>query len=215
MKILIIAPHGDDEVLSCGGTISKYIENGDSVFLCIVTKPWLPKWSQEYIDNRKIETKNSCEELGIKYSICLGINTTTLDTIPISEISEKITTIVKEINPDVLYIPFYGDMHKDHRIIFEACLVASRPFKNRIKKILCYETITETECGISPFNPNIYIDITNYIEKKVNAMKCYGSELFQPPNRRSIEGIITLAKNRGYEVNTNYAEAFVLIRELL
>jgi LmbE family N-acetylglucosaminyl deacetylase len=215
IKVLVVAPHGDDEVLGCGGTIAKHIDKGDEVFLCIVTKTWLPKWTQEYIDNRKIETKNSCRELGIKHSICLGINSTTLDSIQIAEISEKMTTIVKEINPDILYIPFYGDMHRDHRVVFEACLVASRPFKNRIKRVLCYETVTETECGIYPFNPNIYIDITGYIEKKTNAMKCYSSELFQPPHRRSIEGIITVAKNRGYEANTNYAEAFFLIRELL
>lgn len=215
MNILVIAPHGDDEVLGCGGTIPKHIEDGDNLTLCIVTKPWLPKWTQEYIDNRIIETKNSCKELGIKNFICLDINTTTLDAIPIAELSEKITKLVIETKPDIMYIPFYGDMHKDHRSIFEACMVASRPFKNKVKKILCYETITETECGISPFNSNVYVNITNYIDKKKNAMECYKSELYQKPNRRSVDGIITLAKNRGFEVNTEYAEAFLLIRELL
>jgi LmbE family N-acetylglucosaminyl deacetylase len=117
-----------------------------------------------------------------------------------------------------LFIPHRGDLIKDHRLVFEAALVASRPIVvNSIKKILSYETLSETERGmiLNPFVPNVYEDISDVFRIKIEAMKAYKSELKNFPHPRSLEIIEALAKKRGSEAGLEFAEAFMLIREIL
>jgi len=217
MKILIIAPHPDDEVLGCGGTIAKYSKKGADIYLCIVTKAYVPDWSEKFIENRVKEIKKSNKILGIKKTYFLNFPSAKIDTIPQKKLYEAIFSVIKKAQPDVLYIPHGGDINKDHRIIFESALAASKPFSHKIKKILSYETLSETEWGqaIKPFIPNLYINISETFSKKLKAMKAYGSELKDSPHPRSLEIIEILAKKRGSEVALKYAEAFMLIREII
>ena len=143
--------------------------------------------------------------------------TVKLDTIPQKELNEAISKVVNEVNPDILYIPHKGDLNKDHRLVFESCLVATRPANHKVKRILSYETLSETEWGqsIEPFIPNVYIDISETFEAKIEAMKAYESELKQYPHPRSLEIVEALAKKRGSEVGVKAAEAFILIREIV
>ena len=217
MKILIIVPHPDDEVLGCGGTIAKHSKRGDEVYLCIVTKAYTPDWSEEFLKNRTKEIEKANKILGIEKTYFLNYPTVKLDTIPQKELNEAISKVVDEIKPDVAYIPHKGDLNKDHRLIFESSLVATRPVNHKVKRILSYETLSETEWGqsIEPFIPNVYVDVSKTFEKKIEAMKAYESELKQYPHPRSLEIIEALAKKRGSEVGVNFAEAFVLIREVI
>jgi len=217
MKILVIASHPDDEVLGCGGTIARHREKGDDVYLCIATKAYTPDWSEDFIKNRVKEIEKSNKILGIKRTYFLGFPTAKLDTISQKELNEAIAKIVNEVNPNIAYIPFKGDLNKDHRLLFESALVALRPINLRIKRIMSYETISETEWGqeIEVFKPNIYVDISDTFNIKISAMKEYKSELKKPPHPRSIEGIEYLARRRGMEVHVKFAEAFILIRELV
>ena len=218
-KILVIAPHPDDEVLGCGGTIAKHVKEGDEVYLCIVTKGYTPDWSEEFIKNRPKEIKKSNEILGIEKTYFLNFPTAKLDTIPQKELNDSISNIVKEIKPEIVYAPHEGDLSKEHRLIFEAALVATRPKPgSSVKKILCYETLSETEWGRNlikkMFIPNVYIDISNTLKEKLKAMKAYKSELKEYPHPRSLEIIKALAKKRGSEAGLKFAEAFMLIREI-
>ncbi len=119
-------------------------------------------------------------------------------------------------------MPWGGDLNKDHRLIFEAALVAARPVaKNTVKKLLCYETLSETEWGpkygklqFTNFSPNVYEDISNEIKTKIQAMKLYKSELRKYPHPRSLKIIEALARKRGSEAGLKFAEAFMLIREI-
>ena len=217
MKILIIAPHPDDEVLGCGGTVAKHSGRGDEVYLCIVTKAYTPDWSEEFLKNRTKEIEKSNKILGIKKTYFLNYPTVKLDTFPQKELNEVISKVVDEIKPDVAYIPHKGDLNKDHRLIFESSLVATRPVNHKVKRILSYEILSETEWGqsIEPFIPNVYVDVSEIFEKKIEAMKAYESELKQCPHPRSLEIIEALAKKRGSEVGVKFAEAFILIREMV
>lgn len=217
MKILIIAPHPDDEVLGCGGTIAKHTKEGDEVYLCIVTKGYTPDWSEEFIKNRPKEIEKANKILGIKKTYFLDYPTVKLDTIPQKELNEAISKVVNEVKPDILYIPHKGDLNKDHRLVFESSLVATRPANHKVKKILSYETLSESEWGqpIEVFISNVYVDISETFGKKIEAMKAYGSELKQYPHPRSLEIIEALAKKRGSEVGVKFAEAFMLIREIV
>lgn len=217
MKILVIAPHPDDEVLGCGGTIKKYTSQGDEVFLGIATKAYAPDWSEDFIRNRKKEIAGANKALGIKKTFFLDLPTVKLDTIPQKELNFKISEIISRVAPDILFIPHIGDLNRDHRLVFEASLVAARPGENenKIKKILTYETLSETDWGLKQFAPNAYVDITKNLNDKLKAMACYKSELRQYPHPRSLEGISILAKKRGMEAGLEAAEAFEIIREIL
>ncbi|MDD4271692.1 MAG: PIG-L family deacetylase [Patescibacteria group bacterium] len=214
-KILVIAPHPDDEVLGCGGTIKKYVKAGDEVFLGIVTKAYAPDWSEKYMEDKLVDIKKSNAVLGFKKTYFLDLPTVKLDTIPRKELNDKIRGLVKEVDPDILFIPHVGDLNHDHRLVFEACLVAARPTGNKIKKILAYETLSEASRGAKQFTPNAYMDITKTLKDKLKAIACYKSELQKYPHPRSLEGITALAKKRGTESGLLAAEAFMVIREIL
>lgn len=217
MRVLVIAAHPDDEVIGCGGTIAKYAREGNDVYLCIVTKGYTPDWSAEYLKTMEQEIQQVSEALGIRKTYRLGFPTVKLDTIPQKELNDSILKITAEVNPEIVYIHHKGDLNKDHRLIFDAALVATRPINNKIKKILSYETLSNTEWGqpIEPFVPNVYVDISETIDKKMEAMKIYESELKAYPHPRSLEVIEALAKKRGSEAGVKFAEAFMLLRELI
>jgi len=214
--ILIIAPHPDDEVLGCGGTIAKFTKNGVTAFLCIVTKAYSPDWTESFLKKRPEEVATANKILGIKKTFFLNFPTVKLDTIPQKELNHAIDDVIGQIKPETLYIPHPGDLNKDHRLVAEAALVACRPGKQNIRRILSYETLSETEWGqeIEPFTPNVYVDISDTIRFKLNAMKTYKSELKPFPHPRSLKTIKALAQKRGSESGVKLAEAFKLIREL-
>jgi len=212
MKILVVAAHPDDEVLGVGGTILKHISAGDKVYICIVTKAYEPQWSRGYIENKIREQKQVDKILGVNKRFNLDLPTVKLNTVPHGEINKKISLLIDEVEPDILYTHFEGDINYDHTLIFRACLVGTRP-PRRIK-LLCYETLSETEWNNKSFLPNVWIDIGKYMNKKIKAFATYKSEIKKHPHPRSEDGIKTLARKRGYEICKEYAEAFMLIREI-
>ena len=218
-KVLVIAPHPDDEVLGCGGTIARYTKNGDDVYLCVVTKAYTPDWPEDEIKERRDEVLRVNRILGIKKTYFLDLPTAKLDTIPQKELNEVIAQVTNEVQPEIIYIPHGGDVNNDHRLVFDAAMVAIRPRPGPvIKRVLSYETLSETEWAApskeSAFMPNVYVDISGALETKLKAMAEYKSELKEFPHPRSLEAISALAKVRGATVGVEAAEAFRLIREI-
>jgi len=214
---LVIAPHPDDEVLGCGGSIAKHAKNGDIVELCIVTKAYRPDWSAEFLRARPKEIRAASRALGIAKVAELGFPTVKLDKIPQKELNDALAKVVSKARPDVLYIPHFGDLNKDHRLVSEAAMVAARPSSGPAMKVLSYETLSETDWGrpLATFIPNHFVDITGTMDAKLKAMGAYRSELRKFPHPRSLEAIEALAMLRGSECGRNRAEAFHLIREVL
>lgn len=213
MNILVIAPHNDDEVLGVGGTISKYASEGHNVFVCEVTS------GSEY-KKLQNEAKKAHAVLGVKESFFLNLPVVKLKTLDPIEINSAISNIVQQVNPQVVYIPFIGDMHMDHREVTESALVALRPINNStVQSIYMYETLSETGWNIPnserSFIPNTWVDISSYLEKKIEAMKCYESQIKVYPNPRSTDGIKALAMYRGSTVSVQYAESFMLVRNII
>jgi LmbE family N-acetylglucosaminyl deacetylase len=219
MRILVIAPHPDDEVLGCGGTIAKHASAGDEVYLCIATKAYPPDWSEDEIPRRKQEVLRVNEILGIRKTHFLDFPTVRLDTIPQKELADSISKFVDEVKPEVVFIPHKGDANQDHRLVFEAAMVVTRPKPALgIKKVLCYEVLSETEWAApsveNTFIPNVYVDISETVETKLKAMSEYKSELKEFPHPRSLKAISALAKVRGAAAGVDAAEAFMLVREV-
>jgi len=220
MNILVIAPHADDEILGVGGTIAKYIAEGHNVYICIVTCGHPSMFSHESIKNVKKEAKDSHSFLGIKDTIFLNLPAVLISEVPKYEINEKIYNVLDRINPDIVFIPHFGDMHLDHNIVSQSVMVGARPIKShKIMEIYSYETLSETEWNIphmsKAFIPNTYVDISRYLEKKISAMSFYASQLKDFPHPRSLDAIISLAKYRGSTIGVNAAEAFCLIRKIV
>lgn len=220
MNILVIAPHPDDEILGAGGTILKHIAHGDHVYVCIVTKGCNPLFSETSVNRIRAEAKDCHTFLGIKETYYLDFPAAMIEKIDRYEINDKIFKVISKVRPEIVYIPHHGDMQKDHQIVSEASMVALRPkYSHVVRKILAYETLSETEWNIphsmNAFMPNLYHDISEYLEYKLEAMNKYTSQLADFPNPRSLIAIEALAKYRGSTINARAAEAFVLLREIV
>ncbi len=220
MRILIIAPHPDDEVLGCGGTIAKFSAEKHEVFVTIVTKGRPPLFSEEFVAQGRKESLRAHQVLGVKDTIFCDLPAAALDVTEHSQVNQVIGKVVTELKPDLLFIPFLGDIHLDHQHVFLSSLVASRPnHASYPKKILGYETLSETNWNaayLTPgFHPNVFFDITDHLETKMRAFSCYQSQIKEFPHERSLVALDALAKVRGASVFCKAAEAFVMIREVI
>lgn len=217
-NILVIAAHPDDEILGVGGVIAKHVSEGDSVFICILSEGATARYSSENVTTLKEYATHASEILGVEKLYFSSMPDQKLDTLPLLEVTQKIEQYIRDINPHIIYTHHSGDINKDHRIVFDATMVAARPTPdNRVKKIYCYETPSSTEWGpssIKPFKPNVYVDIEKFIDIKLKAMEAYISELRNYPHPRSIEALRIISQYRGIEVGLRNAEAFMLMREL-
>lgn len=224
MIVLVFAPHPDDEVLGCGGVMAKHVACGDNVYVCVATCGHPPIFNDDLMKEKKWphtlypEIKKAHEILGVKETLFLDCPAADMESVKRFDLNGKLIDLIQKIQPDVVYIPHFGDMQKDHTILAEAIMVAVRPkYKHRVEKVYAYETLSETEWNIphasNAFIPNVYVDIADFIQAKLNAMNCYQSQLGDFPDPRSIEAVESLAKLRGSTMNAKAAEAFMLIRE--
>jgi LmbE family N-acetylglucosaminyl deacetylase len=215
MQILVFAPHNDDEVLGVGGTIAKYVSNNHNVYICEVTK----SSSEERLKLLREEASKAHEILGVRKTYFLDFPVVRLKEVPLIDINASFTEVVNEVRPDIVFIPHKGDMHMDHYVVSHSAMVAMRPIRGlRVKEIYAYETLSETEWNIpsveNAFIPNVWNDITDFIEIKKQAMSCYQSQIQEPPHPRSNEIIETLARLRGSTIGVPYAESFMLVRKI-
>ena len=221
MRVLVIAPHPDDETLGCGGTILKHRAAGDAVSWIVVTKAHEPQWPKDVIDTREREIEEVAKAYAFEQTFRRQFPAARMDTVPIAELIEDISSAVKIVKPDFVYTVHGGDIHSDHRVIFEATVSAVKSFRagdHGVSRLLSYETISSTDAmpptGQSVFAPNVYSDITAHIDRKLEIMSMYKSEVHPYPLPRSLDSIRALARFRGATVAVGYAEAFTLLREV-
>ena len=218
MKILIIAPHMDDETLGCGGTIIRHINSGDQVAVCIVAnRAYNHKYDLDLINNEKQSCKNAQKILSYQELFFLDLPDEKLDQSQI-DIIAPIEKVVAECKPDIAYIPHRGDLNQDHRAVFEAARVVFRPNAiHRVTKLLAFEVPSSTDqvpaTSEWPFLPNYYVNVENVLAEKIKAMSCYSKEKKDFPHSRSSEGLRVFSKKRGMEVGIKAAEAFVVMRD--
>ena len=218
-KILAIAPHADDEIIGLGGTLVKHITQGDEVYVCIATRGVAPLFSDEFMEQLRAETLASHKLLGVKKTFFLEFPSVMLDSVPRYELNGAMMKVFNEVQPEVVYIPHFGDMQKDHALVSEAAMVCVRPkYSYKVVGVYAYETLSETEWSIphaaNAFIPQRYGDVTTTMEKKLQLLQCYKSQVAKFPNPRSLEAVTALAKYRGATVGVAAAEAFAVIREI-
>ncbi len=221
MNVLVIAPHPDDEVLGCGGTIRRLSSEGHAVHVAIVTRGWAPLFPDAQVSQVRAEAQAAAAQLGAVRVHFLDLPVTKLAHLPEHELNGALHALVGAVDPQWVFLPFRSDVHEDHRQVYDAALVALRPLPGRlnVQRVLCYETLSETHWygpGVDPaFVPQVYIEISAQLTSKLDAMRTYASQLRPAPNARSLESLEALARFRGMTVHVHAAEAFVLIRDVL
>ena len=217
-KVLVISPHPDDETLGCGGTLIRHKKEGDEIHWLIMTNV---NSSENKIHSVK---EKEIEEVSKAYNFDSTSRTkfltSELDSAPRKEIIQVISKVFEEIQPNYLYLPFKNDIHSDHSIVFDAAASCTKSFRYPyVKKVMIYETISETEFSIRPdkeqFKPNLWINISDYIDEKIEIMSLYASEIGKEPFPRSEQNIRSLAKFRGSTAGVLSAEAFILLKEII
>ncbi len=220
-KILIVAAHPDDEILGCAGTAARLISKGLEAHTLILGQGLASRVSTK--DNYGINQELS----KLKHQACLankkiGVKTVSfcdfpdnqLDTLPLLEIIRAVEKVKNRIKPAMVFTHFFADLNIDHRLTYQAVITATRPaLDESVKEIYSFEVLSSTEWNFPlSFSPNVFFDISDFLEHKIEAMQEYKMELRKSGHPRSIEGIKLNARAWGIKSGTKYAEAFQAVR---
>jgi len=226
MKVLVVAPHADDETLGAGGTIARLAAEGHDVTVAVMTGHGddgpHPLWPRTVWDKVRAEAREAMDVLGVKQLLFREIPAATVANHPVHDLNRTAAGVVEDVRPEMLFIPFLWDLHKDHREMFHAFSVAWRTSSatgKSIREVYAYETLSETHWNtayLEPgFVPNVHFDISNFLEKKIEALGRYKSQIQPAPATRSLEAVRAQAVWRGAQVGLTAAEGFVLVRRLV
>lgn len=218
MRVLVISAHMDDEILGVGGTIAKHIQAGDSVTVCIACKrAYNHQFDPKLVQEEKEAAIRAAKILGYEDIRFLDLRDELLDE-RLLDVIVPLEECVLQIKPAVVYTHHRGDSNQDHRAVFQATLVACRTIsQHKVRRLLSYEgpSSTDTAPPFSEytFQPNFYVDISHFLDRKIEAVRAYARELREFPHPRSAKGIEVLARKRGMEIGFQAAEAFTVIRD--
>ena len=221
-KILVIAAHPDDELLGCGGTILNHIDCKDSVDILILAEGATARYDKRPKGDDL--AANALFDISIEVSKLLGANKpifgklydNRMDSYEFLDIVKIVENVCNQIKPDIIYTHHGGDLNIDHQLTHRAVLTALRPTPNiKFESLFTFETLSSTEWfprqQVSQFSPQHFVDISKYLDKKLEILNLYKTEINPFPHARSIEAVKSLALLRGSNVGLPAAEAFELV----
>lgn len=216
MKILVISPHPDDETLGAGGMLLKHKMKGNKLYWLNITDVENAQgWNEKFVEHRKEQVKDVLAYYQFEGFENLKYAPSTLENVEKGRLIHEIGNFIKKVEPEILILPDYNDAHSDHRVVFESAMACSKVFRYPyIKKIITMEIMSETDFGKpnNPFVPNYFVDISDYINQKIEVTQIYDTELGEAPFPRSVEAIKSLATIRGVAAGCRYAEAFRIVK---
>ena len=216
-RVLVFSPHPDDDILGLGGFLKKLNNLSCKISVITISGHLPPLYSKEVFPTTVKEAKRAHELVGVSDSEYWKIPATKIGDISIDEFNGKFENVIKDFKPSLVLCPF-PDRHIDHRLVFDAVMVATRPVGAgvNIKLLAAYETLSETHWNApqieANFVPNWVVDITNTIDVKKQALACFESQITPFPGPRSIEAVDALAKFRGTQAGFSYGEGLQIIR---
>lgn len=223
-RILVVAAHPDDQILGCGATIAKYAEDHE-VYVAILGEGASSRYIQREVAQNEIrklrdQTRKAGKILGVRRNLFFNLPDNQFDTMPLLNIVKQLESVISEISPEIIYTHHSGDLNIDHQITFQAVLTATRPITGcPVEEIYSFEIPSSTEWNFgrtsSPFYPNIFEDISEHIEKKLEALKIYRNEIRKFPHPRSPEGLRIIAQRWGMIVGKKFVEPFELVRKVV
>jgi LmbE family N-acetylglucosaminyl deacetylase len=199
-KVLIVAAHADDEVLGCGGTIARHIDEGDEISVIVLC------------DDRHSMAAVIAQKFNYRLGV-IGLPDQKFDTIPLLHITRDIENLIKTVHPQIVYTHHLGDLNLDHHITARAVLTACRPLpQSTVEEIYGFEVLSSTEWGLQPFQLAHFVEID--WARKLEALQCYDSEMRNHPHARSYDSAMSLAELRGGQCGVPFAEAFTVYRTI-
>ena len=224
-RILVVAAHPDDEVLGCGGSMYKFAQEGAHVFIAImgegITARYDTKDETEDLEKQVLHgnCRKAADLLGAKDLFMFNLPDNRFDTVPLLDVVKPIEEMVQQIRPAVIYTHSGGDLNIDHVITHRSVMTATRPMTDcPVKDVYAFEIPSATEWAFQQFQPvfrpNVFLDISKFMEVKISVMACYEGESRPFPHPRSSEAIRNTAQRWGSMVGMTYAEAFELIRSV-
>lgn len=225
-KILVIAAHPDDEILGLGGTVRRLVNEGNIVN-CLILGEGMTSRKKDRMDTKKEvldslhnDAKKAGEIIGFKQVYFGNLPDNRFDSVDLLDIIKIVEELVDSLKPDIIYTHHKGDRNIDHQITFDAVLTACRPIGDySVKEIYSFETPSSTEWdfsyGSNVFTPNVFVDIEDTLDAKLNAMAYYKTELREYPHPRSLEALKVISSRWGTVVGKKHVEAFKLIRKVL
>lgn len=216
--VLVVAAHSDDEALGCGGTIARHVAEGDIVYTVFLADGVSSRVGATAVElKRRMEAAEKARQvLGISKIYFLGLPDNRLDSLPLIDVIQPLEKVISEVKPHTIYTHHYGDLNVDHRIANQAVMTACRPLPGvSVREILLFEVMSSTEWGgpaLPSFIPNYFVDISDYLERKMLALEAYSLEMREFPHSRSDRHLEMLARHRGSSVGLHAAEAFVMMR---
>jgi LmbE family N-acetylglucosaminyl deacetylase len=221
VRVMAISAHPDDETLGCGGTLLRHHANGDDVHWVVASSRTTPRWSADDVELQQRCIQNVADAYGDGKVVQLGFPDTQLDTVPFADLINGIDTVLSEIRPEVVYVVHGGDIHSEHVIVHAATMSAIKAFRMKtlgVRRVMAFETLSSTDSAVPtsgrPFLPTTFHDISAFLDEKCNVMRLYSSELQDRWLPRTDSALTALARVRGATVGVQYAEAFMLLREL-
>lgn len=220
-RVVVIAAHPDDEVLGCGGTIARLVKEGHDVSVLILGEGAASRHAEKEkamseITLLKEQTRRSCDIMGVRGLTMRELPDNRFDSVDMLSIIKIIEEEKDKQKPEIIFTHHSKDLNIDHRITYNAVITACRPYgDDTVKAIYSFEVPSSTDWSCPPsFAPNIFFDISGFIDSKISALKAYKGEIRKPPHPRSEEGIINLARYRGASSGLGLAEAFEAVRIL-
>lgn len=213
-SVLLVAAHPDDEILGCGGTARLHVLNDDEVHAIIVCEGESLRYGEDGV-GQSSDTQNAAKIIGFRTVNNFRFPDQTLDRQPLTEIIGKLEKVVAEVRPNIVYCQFGGDVNHDHKVVFEATMVATRPTVECIESVYAFDTASSTEWAYPRgFVPDTWVDISAVLDDKLAAMACYKSEVRDFPHPRSLQGLRARAESWGVQACMKAAEVFVTVRQV-
>ena len=216
MRLLIIAPHADDETLGCGGTIARRVEEGHEVHVVVASLSDVfvsSRILKNSAAKRREELGEALKRLGVQRHTLLGLLENRLDQAPQLELVMRLDEILAETSYDQVFFPC-ASHHQDHRGVFHACSSTLRKAERRPRLVALYEhPCSEWAMAPAQFGGGgrYYVDVSRHLDQKLTALSAYESQLLDPPHAMSLDAVRKLAALRGVECGVAYAEMFHLL----
>ncbi|WP_107498412.1 PIG-L family deacetylase [Thalassobius sp. I31.1] len=215
--VLVLAPHPDDETLGAGGALLRAAAQGRAIHWLIGTKMRAEDgWPAEKMALRDKEIETVTEAFGFTSVHILPFPAARLDTLPMGDLVAAIGAVVKEVEPETILLPHRGDAHSDHAALHEAGAACAKWFRYpSVRNTLVYEVLSETDAAVQDgekFEPNVFVDIADFLERKLEITSMFGAEIQPFPFPRSLRAVRAQAEVRGVACGAAAAECFMLLR---
>lgn len=223
MSVLCVVAHPDDEVLGVGGTLARHSANGDDVHICILSDGVTSRYDEAdaadgEIQQRRKRAEQAADTLGATVSLH-GFPDNSFDTVPLLDIIQTIEAEITDNSPDIVYTHHYGDLNVDHELTCRATITATRPLADSsVERVLAFETLSASEWSVprpdNAFQPTSFVDISDQLKTKTDALSVYETELREPPHPRTVDTVRKNAEVWGSKAGVSAAEPFELLREV-